>query len=177
MEFNSDKFKALVHYICYRADRADLGATKLNKTLWYADLWTYLMHGTSMTGEGYIKQQFGPVPKHILSSLEELQTEGKIAVRDAEFFRYEKKEYIALKRPDLSLFSGEEISIVDELINMICRGHTARSISDKTHDRIWELADIGEEIPYYTAFAGSLGEIDQNDITWAHRSISEDATA
>jgi hypothetical protein len=176
MEFKSDKFKALVHYICYKADRANLGATKLNKTLWYADLMTYLMHGTSMTGEGYIKQQFGPVPKHILPILEDLQTECKITIRDADLFRYEKKEYIALKRPDLSLFSGEEISIVDELINVICCGHIAKSISDKTHDRIWELADIGEEIPYYTVFAGSLGQIDQNDIAWAYRSISEDAT-
>jgi hypothetical protein len=55
MEFNPNKFKALVHYICYRADKDDLGATKLNKTLWYVDLWVYLINGSPMTGETYIK--------------------------------------------------------------------------------------------------------------------------
>ena len=130
-----------------------------------------------MTGETYIKQQFGPVPKHILSTFDELQSESKVALRDASYFQYEKKEYVALKRPDLSMFSGEEVSIIDELINIICRGHTAKSISDKTHDQIWKLANIGEEIPYYTAFAGSLAEANQDDIDWAYRSISEDAVA
>ena len=32
---------------------------------------------------------------------------------------------------------------------IICSRYTAKSISEKTHDIIWKLADIGEEIPYY----------------------------
>jgi len=175
MAFDFEKFKALVHYICYKTDKDNLGATKLNKMLWYADTWAYILHGTPITGETYIKRQFGPVPQHVLPAQQDLVDAGRIFVRDAAFHGYEKREYVALRKPYLSLFSADEIHMIDELIGTICHGHTARSISEKTHDRIWELAAIGEEIPYYTVFAASMGEIDEEDIAWARQSIAEDA--
>jgi hypothetical protein len=57
--------------------------------------------------------------------------------------------------------------MIDDILEIICTEHTAQSISDTTHDKIWELAEIGEEIPYYTIFASKLGEINEDDIKWA----------
>jgi hypothetical protein len=173
MEFNYEKFKNLVHYIAYAADRSDLGATKLNKSLWYADIMAYLLTGQAITGEIYIKQQYGPVPKHVLQAVEELQVEGKIYVRDAAFFGYRKKEYIALKSPEVSSFTAREMAIIDQVVEHVCRGHTARSISDLTHDDAWKLAEIGEELPYYTIYAAHAGELDEEDVAWAKASIQE----
>lgn len=43
MAYNAEKFKALVHYICWKVeDPRQLGATKLNKILWFSDVLTYL---------------------------------------------------------------------------------------------------------------------------------------
>jgi hypothetical protein len=173
-EFNQDKFQALVHYICYKAHREDLGATKLNKILWYADVWSYISRGAPMTGETYVKQDFGPVPLHILDTISQLSNSGKLCVRDVDYYNRNKKEYIALTRPDFLYLSSEEISIMDELIDAICRKHTAKSISDITHDETWKLAAIGEPIPLHTAFIGKRQKPTEEDIDWAHQLLAEE---
>lgn len=172
MKFNHKKFSNLVHYVCYKCDdHSQLGATKLNKILWYCDIFSYRWGSVPMTGEKYIKRQFGPVPHHILTILDELVCEDKIIIREKDYFGRTKKEYIALKKPDLSLFTSNEISMVDDILDIICMKHTAQSISDTTHDKIWELAEIGEEIPYYTIFASRLGEVNEDDIKWANNAL------
>src|SRR6266436_422053 len=111
MEINREKFKSLVHYICWRcSDPTKLGAVKLNKALWRADFRAYLELGEPVTGETYVKRQYGPVPSDILQALRELKDEGKLSIRDVEFYEKEKKEFFALTRPDLSTFDPEEVS-------------------------------------------------------------------
>lgn len=172
MKFNYEKFKDLVHYICHTADRDELGAVKLNKILWYSDIESYINRGTPLTGAVYIKRQFGPVPKDVLRALEDLSAERKMVVRDIPFFRDKKREYISLAEPDIGRFKAPEISLVANIMHYICHHHTAESISDATHDIIWELAEIGEEIPYCAVYGAILGEITEEDIKWAKESIA-----
>ena len=75
--------------------------------------------------------------------------------------------------PDISMFKPEEISIVDDVLREVCFNHTASSISIATHDDIWKLAEIGEEIPIETAFASELAEITEDDVKWAKRKLSK----
>jgi|SRR5580658_618473 Protein of unknown function (DUF4065) len=173
VNFNFEKFKSLVHYICWRcADPTKLGAVKLNKVLWRADFRAYLELGEAVTGDRYVKRQYGPVPASILGALRELEVEGKLSIREVEYYDNPKKEFFALNRPDLSLFTPDEISLIDEAIEYVTEKHTARSISEESHDRIWELARIGEEIPYYTVFS-KPAEITVDDIEWAKTKIAE----
>lgn len=173
MEFNYEKFKDLVHYICHMADRDELGATKLNKILWYSDMVTYINRGESLTGSVYIKRQFGPVPKDVLRALDDLSVEGKMFVRDVSYFGNTKREYISLAEPDINRFDAPEISLVANIMHDICHHHTAASISEAAHDIIWKLAGIGEEIPYYAIYGAQLGEITEEDIQWAKKSIAD----
>src|SRR5438105_15829038 len=95
---NRDKLKALVHYIIAKCDNPKiLGSIKLNKVLWVSDLWAYVTWGHPITGEHYVKQQFGPVAS-TLGILRELQAEGKIVVREMVRFGRPKTDYIALER-------------------------------------------------------------------------------
>lgn len=171
--FSKKRMKGLVLYICSLArDPSVLGATKLNKILWYSDAMSYCMFGESITGETYIKRQFGPVPKHIVDVIEELETEKKIAVRREPFYGYPKVEFFALSKQDLSEFSPEEISLIDDIANTIFFNHTASSIFALSHDGIWESAQIGEEIPPYAFMASQLGEITEKDMEWAKKKLS-----
>lgn len=172
MKFNYDKFKDLVHYICHKADRDELGAVKLNKILWYSDVDSYINRGTPLTGAVYIKRQLGPVPKEVLRALDDLTAEGKMVVRDIPFFRNIKREYISLVEPDIGRFKASEIDLVADILHDICHNHTAESISDASHDIIWELAEIGEEIPYYAVYGANLGEITEEDMKWAKESLA-----
>lgn len=174
MELNEKKLKALVHYVAYLAhDPSVLGKTKLNKVLWISDLNYYLLYGEPITGEEYIKHMFGPVPKHIDDAIEELDESDSIVVRDCNHYGYSKKEYIALNKPDISIFSAEEISIIHEAFDHVCHNNTAVSISEETHDEIWETAGIGEDLPLFTAFAAMPSEIDDDDIRWISESLQE----
>jgi Protein of unknown function (DUF4065) len=168
------KLEVLAHYICYKCqDPTVLGSTKLNKILWYSDVISLQVRGEAITGETYVKQQFGPVPKHILEVLKKLEKRKDIVVRPSEFHGYSKKDLIALTAPDISMFKPEEISIVDHVLREVCFNHTASSISIATHDDIWKLAEIGEEIPIETSFASELAEITEDDVKWAKRKLSK----
>ncbi len=170
MSFNRLKFKQLVHYVCDKAvDPSVLGSIKLNKVLYYSDMIHYKVHGSSITGETYVKRQFGPVPRHIPSVIAELIQEKKVMRGKVDHFGRMKNEYIAVVDCDKTVFSGEEISLIDEAFEHVCLNHTATSISEETHGVIWQLATMGEEIPYSTVFAANVGEIDEDDIEWANQ--------
>jgi len=171
MDFDREKFKKLVHYICEQASGLDFGSTKLNKCLWFSDTIAYLKLGRSITGERYVKRQFGPVAFDILPAQRELVDEGKIAVGapDAE---YDNWDFMVQKKADASDFTQDEIGIIQQVIHFVCCEHTARSISTLTHDRVWKLAEVGEDIPYEAMFIARLGEIDEHDVSWAKRELA-----
>ena len=170
---STDRLKTLVLYICYLAkDPSVMGATKLNKILWFSDVLSYRDRGESLTGETYIKHLYGPVPKHIDSIIKNLQDEKKLAVREVDAWGYPKKEFFALSKPELSGFDPEEISIVNEVANYIFDNHTATSISSLSHDGILQSAELGEEIPVYAFLASELGEITSEDMSWAQKKLS-----
>lgn len=171
--FNSEKFDTLVHHICAKSDTEKLGAIKLNKILWFSDIVHFLTKGESITGATYIKRQFGPVPQPIVGALERLKAANKLCVAEKVHYGLPKREFITLCEPDLSVFQGEEISLVDDILETITNQHTANSISDATHDEIWEMAEIGETIPYQAVMVSQLGEIDENDFTWAKNIIAD----
>lgn len=166
--FDRKKFKALVHYVCEKAvDPSCLGSVKLNKVLWYSDVISYLTTGKPITGETYIKRQHGPVPRDVVPVISELVREDKITRAKVDHFGFTKHEYVAIKKADISVFSGPEIALVDEAFKHVCLDHTATSVSKETHDIVWELADMGEVIPYEAVFATGIGEIDEADLEWA----------
>jgi len=173
MIFKADgnvKLEMLMHYIIWKCkDPTTLGATKLNKSLLYSDIFSYIELGKSITEVSYIKRQFGPVPnpKDFLQAKEKLQNEGKIAITKNLYHGMPQHQFVALERPDISMFTPEEISIADIVIEEMCQKYTASSMSELSHDIIWEAAEIGEEIPLHAFFASRIGEINEGDIQWA----------
>ena len=167
MTFDQEKFRTLVHYICWKSkDPAALGSTKLNKVLWLSDFLWYRETGEPITGATYVKRQFGPVPRAILPALRQLKESGSITEEEINFHGFPKKEYRALREPPTSRFSSDQLDLIDKVITCVCEGHTAKSISDQSHDHIWEAAKDGEEIPYATVFANP-GPLDDKDRAWA----------
>lgn len=164
------KFKALVHYICNKCSGSDrLGATKLNKVLWFVDSLMFKQRGISLTGGRYKKLQHGPVPTDILLILAELQRDFDIAIKENDYFGMKKREFISLRDPVVDMFSVDELKFVDAVIGFVCNGHTARSISELTHDAIWKAASLGEEIPLYAVLAAEEAPLTKDDLDWANR--------
>lgn len=168
-----ERIKNLIHYIIYQCeDPTKLGATKLNKILWFIDSNNYLKFGKPLTEATYIKLQFGPVPECVEIIKERLIAEGKIfQQKESIYGNYCQEKLFSLKTPDIDMFQAHDISMIDKTINIICDEHTARSISDLSHDDIWELAKIGEEIPFYTVLS-KIAPLAGEDIAWANLSRS-----
>ena len=176
--FQRDKFKELVHYVCASCPNpADLGAIKLNKVLWFSDIIAFGKLGVSITGVQYIKQKFGPVPKPILPALNGLVQSGAIRIEEISYYGHLKKQYISLRAPNCTLFTDGELAITDSVLASITTRHTASSISDLTHDDIWKLAKIGEEIPHRAMLASKLGKVTDSDIAWAKTSLGHSQQA
>lgn len=167
--FDRDRFRALVHYICWVCDNPrSLGPKRLSRVLWYSERNVYLETGRWLSGATYVRQQFGPHPRPLEPMLHELEAAGAIARRLADSSD-EFDLLFAVQRPDLSRFKPEEISIVEAVIRVICleaRGMVAHQVA---HDEVWRIASIGEPLPHYSVFAGRPGDILPVDIEWAMR--------
>ena len=171
---NREKFKQMVHYVCWKctADPDKLGAIKLNKILWLADFAHYYQTGHPISGARYVRRQFGPVPSAIVPVVRELVQERSLAYSQVDFLGHDKAEYRALRAPNMDGFDSEELEQLDSVIDLVCDGHTARSISEATHDHVWHAAADGEEIPYYTIFARP-GKITDDELEWAQTVLGQ----
>lgn len=168
----TEKFKALAHFIVHecRDDPARLGAIRLNKTMWKADVAAFKATGKAITGDRYVKRGMGPVPKHILATVRELANEGAIAVQEPEF-QYDTRRFVALTAPAHEALSDEERSFAQAALAAVC-GMSANAASEETHDIIWEAAAEGEEIPIEATLASKAGEITNDVLAWAESSIA-----
>ena len=171
------KFKTLVHHVIHEcASNPDqLGAIRLNKVLWFADVTAYKMEGRSITGEKYVKRQFGPAPSRVLYALEELARDGAILIRDPEV-EYAPRRFYALTAPPAGRLSNREKLITSAVLDDVL-GRTASEISELSHDDVWHAAEIGEEIPMYATLASTPGEITEDVVEWANASLAEASPA
>ena len=169
---DTSKLEALVHYIVhecrYRPDR--LGAVRLNKALWYADVSAFKANGKPITGESYVKRQYGPVPRRIGEALDGLQRKGAITVREPSGL-YDTRKFESLREPDPGALTGDEQRRASDVVAAVC-SVTASRISDLSHDAIWDAAYSGEEIPIYATLAANEGEITPEVIAWANEGIA-----
>jgi len=169
----SRKFKAMVHYVVASCDDPQrLGATRLNKICWYADTLAYRFNGETITGETYVKRKHGPVPKSILPAIRELESEKKIYVREHHFLPSRKiRLFVLLQEPDVSVFGADEREIINFVVDHVCDKHTAASISELSHNVIWEAANEGEEIPMSATLVAEPAALTLAVSDWANHVV------
>jgi len=169
--FQAAKFKELLLYLAQRSAGDPLfGATKLNKLLFYCDFLAYGQLGRSVTGARYQRLKHGPAPRQLVPIQRELEAEGAMSVQVRQFFNQVQKRPVAMRPPNLGLFSGEEIALVDMLLEVL-RHYSASEVSALSHlEAGWQLVDDGEDIPYESVFLSPPGltedDVDQGLKLW-----------
>jgi len=161
------KLKAMAHHVIAGSDPSRLGSIRLNKILWYADTIHYRATGQSMSGETYVKRQYGPVPEHVLRALGKLEEEDAIVIRKRTRFGLPMTDFVSMVDPDPKALTPEETALLDDVREYICTEHTAGSISQMSHDQIWEAANMGERIPLAASLVAVPGEPTTEMIRWA----------
>lgn len=150
---NHEKLAELILYIADRHETDALfGSVRLAKTLFYADFLYYIEYGQSITGERYIRRPNGPMPDSLLDVRDQMLRNRELIMKDRLVGGYTQKRPIALREPNLDLFTATEISMVDYVLSQL-EGKSATQVSDLSHRfEAWQMAEEGEEIPYQTAF-------------------------
>ena len=170
------KLKDLVHYICYRCSAAPekLGKTKLHKILHYSDLQAYLSLNKPITGEVYKKDTHGPVSEHLTEIIDELVEEGRINKSlTVRYGKYLQNQYVANSLPNVESFTAQEISIVEQKIDLIANHFTAKDISDVSHNDVHNMLSRGDRIPYYMAYYYILEKPSTEGLAWAKKQVKE----
>jgi hypothetical protein len=173
MSFDREKFKRLVHYVIWRAGHRDgFGATKLNKVLWFSEARAYVLTGKPITGATYVRQKHGPVPREFMPIRHELEVDKLIRVVEPRT-QYEHTQFTALRPADASFLSDAERQTVEFWINHIDQEHTATSISEESHDYAWEIAEMGEVVPYYAILSERVRDPNDAELAWAAKRAKE----
>jgi hypothetical protein len=169
MSFDRAKFKTLVLHIVWRTSHTSgFGKTKLNKALWFAEARTFEAHGKPITGEVFVRDKFGPRSKNVGLVLAELEDDGLIEPFVEQIVDYSVTRFRARQPSDTSRFTPEELAMVDWWISHIADKHTGKSISAHSHDKGWELAEMGEELPLQAFLAKRIRGLEtEEEREWA----------
>lgn len=151
IQFDRNKMRAVILRACHSCSAEDLGAVKLHKILYFLDMMFYAQSRQAVTGATYRKRPYGPASDQLLFQLQEMQRQGDIEISEVDYHGYQKKEYRPKVREEPGVLSEVEISVLDDVIEFVCKNNTAKSISEYSHQLPWQMADMGKEISYRSA--------------------------
>lgn len=153
VEFNKEKFKAVLHYIIDRCGHQDnVGKTVLYKLMYFSDFDFYELFEEEMTGEVYKRLPRGPGPEHFDNAVQELEDEGKINHVVINFDNGFQNRYSSLKTPQIDILSDKEITVINGVLNR-CSKMNATKISDYSHEDLpWQATEMYEPIDYELVF-------------------------
>ncbi len=171
---SDQRLRELFLYVARKTESDDsTGKTKLYKILFYADFAAYDKFGESISGQDYQRLPKGPAPKRALPVLEEMTRSNVATWAIRDHYGRTQEKLFALREPDLSGFSGEQIAILDEVITRLW-GLSATDVSALSHRFIgWQVAREGETIPYSTVALGEPRPLTPSEVDYAQRLARE----
>lgn len=141
---------------------------RCHKILYFADNEHLSKYGRSITGDAYVRMDFGPVPTCIYDLFKAVRGDSYFAsqvddVRKNYFHFLNKKDIIATEQPDMSYLSESDVEILDKYIEQLkdkdfasiteashgyAWSHTAQNDVISVRDRLTEMGDSNEYIRY-----------------------------
>ncbi len=129
---------------------------KLNKVLFYLDFAGFKYLGRSLTGLSYRAIKHGPVPSFYDTLFAELKNQNYLNVDTVDAGNNVIEVFQSQTTPDLSIFSAEEVEILDKVVQTFANTSTAR-IRDISHDeKGWKDLNLNRELISYTDYAFDL---------------------
>jgi len=151
---DEEKLAELILYVSQKcATDPKFGAIKLNKILYLADFLSFGNWGEPITGVDYQHLRLGPAPRRLVPVRDALQSAGKLAVQTLPLKSGKRQtRTVNLSDPNLKLFSGREIALVDSVIEDLWNLDAEES-SELSHRFVgWKMTKDGDSIPYGSIF-------------------------
>lgn len=140
--FNRAGLQAMIHHVTrqYATEPEKLGAVKLHKILWNTEV-QLLRRGLEVTGESFIKHQFGPFSEHLDELVNDLVSQGLLTVTKPSDL-YETTAFVGKGTADRFALNKDQWRVLDQVTRRNVEDHTATSISDRSHGVVWEATDM-----------------------------------
>lgn len=136
----------------YTEDDPTSGSTKLNKILYFAEISHMRRTGQPITGSEYQKQPHGLTLRRMPPIIRDLEDHGAAKEIEEDYYGYARRKLVALREPDLSEFTAEEVASVLDMVRQFW-AKSAKEVSDiSREDPGWRAVEIGETIPLQLAF-------------------------
>lgn len=150
---NVEKFKQVLLYVLSEVgSRPNVGETVLYKLLYFIDFDYYEMYEEQLMGATYIKNHHGPTPVEFKKIVDQMIENKEIEKVSSKFFKFPQKKYFPLKEPDLSVLTGRELRLIDEVLERLSSKNAAEISEYSHHDVPWLVAQDGEQIKYESVF-------------------------
>ena len=152
-EQNIEKFKQIFLYILEKVGaRPNIGQTVLYKLLYFIDFDYYEKYETQLMGLTYFKNVHGPAPREFKRIVDEMKKDHEIEEVVSKYFQFDQIKYLPIKNPDLSILNGQELEMVDSVLDRYA-DKTAKELSALSHeDTPWKVATDKEDLEYEHAF-------------------------
>ena len=150
---NINKFKQILLYILKKVGgKPNIGKTVIYKLLYFIDFDYYELYEKQLMGLEYIKNIYGPTPVDFARLVEEMEKAGELTEAKTKYFTRDMTKYLAVKEPDMSVVSGEELEHIDKELEKYS-DKTARELSELSHKDVpWIGAEDKGIIPYEAVF-------------------------
>jgi len=153
--FQKPSFEKFTEMIVFFCNSQRPWKTKLNKLLFYADFAYFKQHGVSLSGATYCAIPMGPVPDNFDTIFEYLVKQNILSVDYKNFSDGGVGEkYIPNKDFDSSLFSPDELSLL-QLVDNKFKNSKTQEIIDLSHQETAWLQNQEtpfQPISYFFAF-------------------------
>jgi hypothetical protein len=151
---DEEKLAELILYISQKcATDPKFGAVKLNKILYLSDFLAFGHWGEPITAVPYQHLRMGPAPTRFIPVRDALQKSGKLVVQTLPLKSGKRQvRTVNLVDPNLKVFSGREIALVDSIIQDLW-DMDAEESSEFSHRFVgWKMTKEGDPIPYGSIF-------------------------
>lgn len=149
-KINEEKYRNAILFFIKYCNNQYLGATKLNKLLYYLDFISFRDNKESVTNDIYIHKQYGPVPSKIDDVITNLHEKGFIQVdkielkhSDGDMFRYDTTREV-----DPSVFNKYENDLLNKIVKEFCLWTTDKIVNQTHLEAPWFYSKPYEIVDY-----------------------------
>lgn len=134
----------------------------LDRLLFQADFLHFRAHGFPITGQTYRRGILSPAPRSMARILRGMERAGDLEIREEALDDgiHVRRRPRAMRPPDLRIFDGQEIALVEKVLRFYRRTWRTGSREIDMLVLPWELAAPREEIPYQLALVGAIARPD-----------------
>jgi len=139
-------------YVLGTLDEAEREFHKIFKILWFADISHMRDWGRFITGDCYIKMEYGPVPSYLYDIFKGVKKGDPDFAEYAQYISVQEEyKVMPLKPADLDILSDSDIEKLDKSIEEN-RKLSMGQLTDKSHGIAWKKSKDNQQINLESIF-------------------------